>query len=70
MATLTTRLFVIRHAWAEDPGPGIDDHARRLTKKGRRRFEVFARHLRSTGMDLDLVATSPLTRARETAEIL
>ncbi|MFM8379253.1 MAG: hypothetical protein ACKOB1_08005 [Planctomycetia bacterium] len=29
MATLTTRLFIVRHAWAEDPGPGIDDHARR-----------------------------------------
>ena len=70
MPTLTTRLFIIRHAWAEDPGPGIDDHARRLTKKGRRRFESFARHLRSTGMALDLVATSPLVRTRETANIL
>ena len=70
MPTLTTRLFIIRHAWAEDPGPGIDDHARRLTKKGRRRFEAFARHLRSTGMALDLVATSPLVRTRETANIL
>lgn len=70
MPTLTTRLFIIRHAWAEDPGPGIDDHARRLTKKGRRRFEAFARHLRSTGMALDLVATSPLVRTRETAELL
>lgn len=70
MATLTTRLFIVRHAWAEDPGPGIDDHARRLTKKGRRRFEAFARHLRAAGMELDLVATSPLVRAHETAEIL
>lgn len=70
MATLTTHLFVVRHAWAEDSGPGIDDHSRRLTKKGRRRFEAFARHLRAAGMELDLVATSPLVRARETAEIL
>ena len=70
MATLTTRLSIVRHAWAEDPGPGVDDHARRLTKKGRRRFEAFARHLRAAGMKLDLVATSPLVRARETAEIL
>ena len=70
MATLTTRLFIIRHAWAEDAGPGIDDHTRRLTKKGRRRFEAFVRHLRDAVMDVDLVATSPLIRARETADIL
>ena len=70
MPTLTTRLFIIRHAWAEDPGPGIDDHARRLTKKGRRRFESFARRLHAAGMELDVVATSPLVRARETADIL
>jgi len=70
MATLTTRLFIVRHAWAEDQGPGIDDHARRLTKKGRRRFDAFTRHLRDAGMSLDLVATSPLVRARETADIL
>lgn len=70
MPTLTTRLFIIRHAWAEDAGPGVDDHARRLTKKGRRRFEDVARHLRRAGMAVDLVATSPLVRARETADIL
>ncbi|NDC53487.1 MAG: protein phosphatase, partial [Planctomycetia bacterium] len=70
MPTLTTHLYVVRHAWAEEPGPGVDDGARRLTKKGRRRFEEFVRHLRTSGMDVDLVATSPLVRARETAEIL
>lgn len=70
MATLTTRLFIVRHAWAEDAGPDLLDHDRRLTKKGRRRFEAFARHLRGTGMGVDLVATSPLVRARETADIL
>lgn len=70
MATLTTRLYVVRHAWAEESGPGIDDHARRLTKRGRRRFAKFARHLRRAGVEVDLVATSPLVRARETAEIL
>jgi phosphohistidine phosphatase len=70
MPTLTTRLFIVRHAWAEDPSPGIDDHARRLTKKGRKRFGRFVRQLAQAGMAVDLVATSPLVRARETAEIL
>ena len=70
MPTLTTHLYIVRHAWAEDAGPEIDDHSRRLTKKGAKRFEKFMRHLRSCGMEVDLIATSPLVRTRETAEIM
>jgi phosphohistidine phosphatase len=70
MPQLTTHLYIIRHAWAEDSGPGIDDHARRLTKKGRKRFAEMVKQLRKSGMQLDMIATSPLIRARETAEIL
>ena len=70
MPTLTTHLSIIRHAWAEDPGPGIDDAARRLTKRGRKRFARFVRRLSQAGFGVDLVASSPLVRARETAEIL
>ena len=70
MATLTTRLYVVRHAVAEDEGPGGLDEARRLTPKGRRRFARMVRRLAARGMQVDLVATSPLVRCRETAEIL
>lgn len=70
MPTLTTRLYVVRHAPAEDQGPDGDDHGRRLTKKGRRRFGRLVRRLAKAGMEIDLVATSPLVRARETAAIL
>jgi phosphohistidine phosphatase len=70
MPVLTTRLYVIRHAVAEDPGPGIDDHARRLTAKGRKRFARMVRRLARAGLDVDVIATSPLVRCRETAEIL
>ena len=72
MARPTTHLYIVRHAWAEDPDPGagIDDHARRLTKRGRKRFAEQMRCLRKSGMKVDIVATSPLVRARETAEIL
>ena len=71
MPALTTRLYVIRHAIAEDHAPdGGGDHDRRLTKKGRRKFERLVRRLQSAGMEVDLVATSPLVRARQTAEIL
>jgi phosphohistidine phosphatase len=70
MATLTTHLYIIRHAWAEDDGPDGTDESRRLTKKGRKRFADLVDRLRKSGMEIDLVATSPLVRTRETAEIL
>lgn len=70
MPTIPTHLYVVRHAWAEDAGPDGADFSRPLTKKGRRRFEKFISHLRDGGMRIDLVATSPLVRTRETAEIM
>lgn len=70
MATLTTHLTIVRHAWAEDPGPGVDDYHRRLTKPGRKRFARFVRRLQDAGLGFDLVATSPLVRCRETAALL
>lgn len=70
MATITTHLYVVRHAWAEDVGPDGADFSRPLTKRGRKRFAKFIAHLRSSGMQLDLIATSPLVRTRETAEIM
>ena len=70
MPTLTTRLYVIRHAVAEDVSPDGDDRSRRLTKKGRRKFARLVRALDAAGMEIDLVATSPLVRTRETAALL
>jgi phosphohistidine phosphatase len=70
MSTLATQLYIVRHAVAEDPGPGIDDHARRLTAKGRKRFARLVRRLARAGVEADVIATSPLVRCRETAEIL
>lgn len=70
MPTLTTSLAIVRHAWAEDAGPGGDDFHRRLTKAGRKHFTKFVRLLADAGLAFDLVATSPLSRCRETAEIL
>lgn len=66
----TTRLYVVRHATAEDVGEHGDDHSRHLTKKGRKAFARLVRVLAAAGMEVDLVATSPLVRTRETAEIL
>lgn len=70
MPTLTTRIYVVRHATAEEVAAEGGDEARRLTKKGRKAFARLVRRLAEAGMEVDLVATSPLVRARETADIL
>lgn len=70
MPTVPTHLYIVRHAWAEDVGPDGDDFSRPLTKKGRKRFEKFLELLRDGGMEIDRIATSPLIRTRETAEIM
>jgi len=70
LIVLTTRLFIIRHAVAEDLADAGSDHARRLTKKGRKAFAKLVRQLEESGVEIDLVAASPLVRTRETAELL
>jgi phosphohistidine phosphatase len=70
MALLTTQLYVIRHAVAEDVAADGDDHARPLTRKGRRRFARLVQRLARAGMAVDLIATSPLVRTQETAAIM
>jgi phosphohistidine phosphatase len=68
------QVLVIRHAIAEDRATfaqtGEDDGQRPLTDEGRRRMEIAARGLRALVGSLDLIAASPLTRARQTAEIV
>jgi phosphohistidine phosphatase len=67
-------LLVVRHAIAEDrevfAETGRDDAERPLTDAGRRKFEKGARGLRKLVESLDVLATSALVRATETAEIL
>lgn len=65
------RLLIIRHAIAVPRGePGIPDADRRLTEKGRRRFEEVAAGLVRILQRPDRILTSPLRRAVETAAIL
>lgn len=65
-------LYFIRHAIAEPLGQRneFSDEKRTLTKKGRDRMRDVARGLRKLGVEFDLILTSPLVRAFETAEIL
>jgi len=67
-------LLVIRHAIAEDreiwARTSRDDGERPLTAQGIERMERAARGLRRLVGNLDLIATSPLTRAVQTARIV
>jgi phosphohistidine phosphatase len=64
-------LYLVRHAIAAERGPAYpDDRLRPLTPEGRRRFKTAVRGLVAAGLELDLILTSPLTRAEETAAIL
>jgi phosphohistidine phosphatase len=64
------RLYIVRHGIAVEERKGIPDASRPLTDKGRRRFEKTARAFGKLGQRLDLILTSPLVRAVQTAEIL
>ena len=60
----------MRHAIAVPSGtPDIDDRARPLTPRGRKRFKKAARGLAQILPKPDALFTSPLPRALETAEI-
>jgi phosphohistidine phosphatase len=64
-------LFLIRHAEAAPLGDGVKDDAERpLTPAGAAQCELLAKALQCLGIRLDRVATSPLLRARQTAERL
>lgn len=67
-------LLVIRHGVAENredfEATGLDDSLRPLTKEGRWKMERVAKGLRLLLPSLSLIATSPFTRARQTARIV
>ncbi|GAC1536352.1 MAG: histidine phosphatase family protein [Myxococcales bacterium] len=65
------RLYLVRHGIAVDHAdPAGPDGSRPLTGKGRRRFARAARAFEQHLGKLDLILTSPLVRAVQTAEIL
>jgi phosphohistidine phosphatase len=68
------KLLLIRHAIAEEPEDfartGKDDRQRPLTDEGRKKMKQNAKGLREQVPAIDLLATSPLTRAAQTAAIL
>ena len=64
------KLLLVRHAAAVPGGtPGIPDGDRPLTPKGKAKFTVAAKGLARIARRPDVLLTSPLPRARETADI-
>ena len=65
------RLFIVRHAIAVPHGtPGVAEDDRPLTKDGIRKMNEAARGLRAIVGIPDIILTSPLPRAKQTADIL
>lgn len=71
---MAMQLLVIRHAIAEDKEAfaetGRPDTERPLTKRGRKLMATIASGLRREVKSIDVIATSPLVRAAQTAAIV
>jgi len=66
------RLILFRHGLAgtHDPAQWADDRLRPLTPRGQKRTRQAARGLIKLEKSIDVILTSPLVRAMQTAEIL
>jgi len=62
-------LYILRHATAEEAASS-DDGARKLTERSKEKMRGAAAGLRAMGLKFDMILTSPLVRAAETAEIV
>jgi len=63
-------VYILRHGVAEDAEPGGDDRSRRLTPQGRAKMQKATAGMRALGLEFDVILTSPLPRAAETAAIV
>jgi phosphohistidine phosphatase len=68
---VAVELYVVRHAIAEPRGDAWPDDAKRpLTDEGIARFKKAVRGLAALDVTIDVILTSPLVRAKQTAELL
>lgn len=63
-------LYIIRHGLAAERGIYPNDEERPLTDEGIRKTKQVAKRIYELGAQVDVIQTSPLVRARQTAEIL
>ncbi len=64
------QLYMIRHGIAADPAAYAHDADRPLTPEGDRKTAKVAKQLHKMQIHFDLILTSPLLRAQQTAKIL
>jgi phosphohistidine phosphatase len=64
------KLYLVRHAEAIERSGMAPDASRYLTPQGRISFRKIARRVRKAGIAPEIIFTSPLLRAVQTAEIL
>jgi phosphohistidine phosphatase len=64
------RVYFLRHGKADRSQWHGDDDARPLTAEGEEAMRREAKALRAMDLALDLIVTSPLARARRTAELV
>jgi phosphohistidine phosphatase len=67
---MTMKLYLVRHAAAVERTAAISEEKRYLTPEGRIFFRRTARTMLEKEIDPDLIITSPLLRAVQTADIL
>jgi phosphohistidine phosphatase len=63
-------LFILRHGKAGQSSEDFGDSTRALTEEGRSEIRKVARWMKKKKVRFDFIATSPLTRAYQTAEIV
>lgn len=62
-------ILLLRHGIAEERSPTREDASRPLTEAGRERTRAVLQRALALGLTADRLCTSPLVRARQTAEI-
>jgi phosphohistidine phosphatase len=63
------QVYLLRHGTAEDGTAQTSDSDRALTTDGRRKVRLVLAHVADSGVKVDMILTSPLKRAVQTAEI-
>lgn len=62
-------IYLIRHADAEDKGPGQKDFERNLATKGKQDAQLMGKKQKMRGLEPDLIVTSDANRAYQTAKV-
>jgi phosphohistidine phosphatase len=63
------RIYILRHGIAEEASAHTPDFKRELTEEGRKKLAAVLRLARRAGVQPELVVSSPLVRAIQTAEM-